>query len=55
MCQRTVCRGCGKPTYVGCGNHVEQVLGDVPLEKRCSCEPVRGSLLKRLGAFFGAR
>jgi len=37
MCQRIVCPKCGKPTYRGCGNHVEQVLGDVPADRRCSC------------------
>ncbi|MBE1494049.1 hypothetical protein H4696_001149 [Amycolatopsis lexingtonensis] len=37
MCQRIVCSKCGKPSYQGCGNHVEQVLGDVPAAQRCSC------------------
>ncbi|TWE27790.1 hypothetical protein [Prauserella muralis] len=37
MCQRTTCSRCGKPTYRGCGQHVEQVLGDVPMSRRCSC------------------
>ena len=37
MCQRTTCRGCGKPTFAGCGMHVEQVLGDVPKSQRCTC------------------
>jgi hypothetical protein len=37
MCSRTTCSGCGKPTFAGCGAHVEQVLGDVPKEQRCRC------------------
>ena len=37
MCSRTTCPQCGKPTFVGCGAHVEQVLGDVPPAKRCKC------------------
>ncbi|MEV0067891.1 MULTISPECIES: hypothetical protein [unclassified Amycolatopsis] len=37
MCQRIACSKCGKPSYRGCGNHVEQVLGDVPVSERCSC------------------
>jgi len=37
MCQRVTCRKCGKPTYSGCGAHIEQVLGDVPKAKRCQC------------------
>jgi hypothetical protein len=35
MCQRITCRQCGKPTFAGCGRHVESVLGDVPPAKRC--------------------
>jgi len=37
MCRRTKCRACGKPTWAGCGAHVEQVLGDVPRSERCRC------------------
>jgi len=37
MCSRTTCRECGKPTFSGCGMHIEQVLGDVPKDERCKC------------------
>lgn len=37
MCQRVVCNKCKKPSFVGCGRHVEQVLGDVKPEDRCRC------------------
>lgn len=37
MCQRVRCSRCGKPTFAGCGMHVEQVLGDVPHDQRCKC------------------
>jgi hypothetical protein len=37
MCQRTTCSKCKKPTYAGCGAHIEQVLGDVPPAQRCHC------------------
>ena len=37
MCRRIDCRVCGRPTFAGCGAHVEQVLGDVPVEDRCRC------------------
>lgn len=37
MCQRVQCRACGKPTFAGCGMHVEQVLGSVPVDQRCKC------------------
>jgi len=35
MCRRVTCPQCGKPTFAGCGAHVEQVLGDVPKPERC--------------------
>jgi hypothetical protein len=41
MCTRVNCRDCGKPSFVGCGRHVEQVLGDVPREERCRCREER--------------
>ncbi len=37
MCSRITCRTCGKPSFTGCGAHVEMVLGDVPHDKRCKC------------------
>ena len=37
MCQRIQCSQCGKPTFAGCGMHVEQVLGNVPRDERCKC------------------
>ena len=37
MCRRVTCSKCGKPSYAGCGMHVEQVLGNVPRDQRCRC------------------
>ncbi len=37
MCRRVTCESCGKPTYAGCGAHIEQVLGDVAPKERCQC------------------
>lgn len=37
MCRRVHCNECGKPSFAGCGMHVEQVLGDVPKPERCRC------------------
>ncbi len=37
MCRRVECKTCGKPTFAGCGAHVEQVLAGVPVDKRCKC------------------
>ncbi len=35
MCARTTCRSCAKPTWSGCGQHVEQALRGVPKPDRC--------------------
>ena len=43
MCRRVTCSSCGKPTFAGCGMHVEQVLGDVPREERCQCREKRAA------------
>ncbi len=37
MCRRIECSACGRPTFAGCGAHVEQVLRDVPAAERCQC------------------
>ena len=43
MCRRIDCPKCGRPSFAGCGMHVEQVLGNVPPAQRCRCrEEPRG-------------
>jgi hypothetical protein len=37
MCQRITCSKCGRPSFTGCGMHVESVLKDVPRDQRCAC------------------
>ena len=37
MCRRVTCEKCSKPTFAGCGAHIDMVLGDVPKEQRCKC------------------
>lgn len=37
MCRRIQCAHCGKPSFAGCGMHVEQVLRDVAPTERCHC------------------
>jgi hypothetical protein len=41
MCRMVECPKCGRPTYAGCGAHVEQVLGHVPPAERCQCREER--------------
>ena len=37
MCRRIICKRCNRPSWAGCGAHIEQVLGDVPKAQRCQC------------------
>ena len=37
MCSPVPCSGCGKTTWSGCGDHADEVMANVPLEKRCTC------------------
>lgn len=50
MCRRVTCKVCDQPTWAGCGAHVEQVLGDVPVDERCprDHEAADGGFLSRL-------
>lgn len=50
MCSPATCRTCGKATYTGCGQHVDQVLAGVPAEQRCDC--VRGTASGSGQGFF---
>ncbi|HVZ73486.1 MAG TPA: hypothetical protein VHJ20_13990 [Polyangia bacterium] len=59
MCRRVECRKCGRPTFAGCGAHVEQVLGNVPPSQRCLCRqdsekpPSATDLRSRLKSLLG--
>jgi hypothetical protein len=52
MCRAVRCRKCGKTTWAGCGQHVDQVMRTVPLAERCLGHPKpvqrRRTLLERL-------
>jgi hypothetical protein len=37
MCRAANCRACGKTTWKGCGQHVDQVMRNVPKNQRCTC------------------
>lgn len=36
MCRAVTCRKCGKTTWAGCGQHVDQVMRGVPRNQRCA-------------------
>jgi hypothetical protein len=45
MCRKAACAACARPTWVGCGRHVEAALHDVPAAERCpaaAAEPGAG-------------
>ncbi|KIJ53733.1 hypothetical protein M422DRAFT_222419 [Sphaerobolus stellatus SS14] len=37
QCMVVTCQRCGKKTWKGCGQHVEQVMKDVKEEEKCAC------------------
>jgi hypothetical protein len=51
MCRVATCRKCGKPSWKGCGAHVEQVLEDVAPAERCQCRSDKASASKRKSWF----
>ena len=50
MCRAVTCRKCGKKTWAGCGQHVDQVMRGVPQSQRCEGHEneTRPSLLARI-------
>ncbi|HET9655620.1 MAG TPA: hypothetical protein VFP72_09720 [Kineosporiaceae bacterium] len=51
MCSAATCRTCGKTTWRGCGQHVQQVMAAVPKNERCTCSPAD----RKTGGGFLAR
>ncbi len=43
MCRRVQCEVCEKPSYTGCGRHLDQVLGSVPEADRCQCRAAKAA------------
>ncbi|WP_169515261.1 hypothetical protein [Gordonia shandongensis] len=41
MCFPVTCSACGKTTWDGCGEHVDQVMDQVPADQRCTCPDTR--------------
>ena len=47
MCRAVTCHTCGKTTWSGCGQHVDQVMRGVPKAQRCA-----GHANERSGGFL---
>ena len=54
MCHAVTCKTCAKPTWTGCGRHVERALAGVPKADRCPGH-AKADTPSRLGRFFGGR
>lgn len=37
MCRPVNCKKCGKTTWAGCGQHVDEVRAQVPAGQWCTC------------------
>lgn len=37
MCSKVTCTKCNKPTWDGCGQHIEEALSGISKEDRCQC------------------
>lgn len=52
MCRAVTCRTCGKASWAGCGQHVDEVMAGVPAGERCPGHPEQvgagGGWLRRL-------
>jgi len=35
MCMKVQCGSCGKPSWAGCGMHIESALRNVAVQDRC--------------------
>lgn len=38
MCVPAKCPHCGKTTWSGCGQHVDEVMASVPVAQQCTCK-----------------
>jgi hypothetical protein len=37
MCSPITCKNCGKVTWTGCGEHIEQALAGFNKDQLCTC------------------
>ena len=51
MCEKVICRKCNKPTWAGCGEHIEEALAGIAKADCCQGhkdEPKKSGLFNRL-------
>ncbi|STZ45924.1 Uncharacterised protein [Mycolicibacterium gilvum] len=54
MCYAVTCKACGKTTWDGCGQHVDDVMREVPAAQQCRC-PRKTEQPRRTGSGFWRR
>jgi len=52
MCRRVTCPKCKKPSWAGCGAHIESVLYDVPKADRCRCREMKSEASESTEGFM---
>lgn len=55
MCRAITCKTCGKQTWTGCGQHVDQVMAGIPESARCPGHPEPERTGGWLSSLFGRR
>ena len=53
MCRPANCKICGKTTWAGCGQHVDQVMSGVARNQRCPGHSDAEKAEASNGSFFG--
>ena len=53
MCRAVTCKTCAKTTWAGCGQHVDQVMRDVPKAQQCAGHENEPAASGFLGKLFG--
>lgn len=53
MCSKVTCKVCKKPTWSGCGQHVEEALAGIPYSQRCAGHPKAEKKTGLFAKFFG--
>lgn len=41
MCRLTKCPKCQKNTWVGCGQHIDNLFKNIPKSQACFCDPTK--------------
>jgi len=58
MCSKVTCKQCGKATWSGCGEHIEEALHGIPKSERCpghAGDAATSSQPGFLGKLFGKK